>query len=43
MDYAYSYIQDSGVTTEDKYPYLGAKVFSLWRTVEDKGICGPEG
>lgn len=24
MDYAYSYIQDSGVTTEDKYPYMGA-------------------
>lgn len=24
MDYAYSYIKDSGVTTENLYPYLGA-------------------
>ena len=24
MDYAYSYIKASGVTTEDKYPYIGA-------------------
>jgi cathepsin L len=24
MDYVYSYIQDSGVTTEDKYPYMAA-------------------
>ncbi len=24
MDYAYSYIKDAGVQTEDNYPYMGA-------------------